>query len=291
MVYDLIEKVKKGGSVPFLKSEKCSNGWATPSPDIFEVRGCDYFSTKSKIPSADYLLKPLGFDWIKGSSKVCEIMNNPNSRVRKALDNQLSDELSDDEQPFVWVFNLQLPSRDNYSLVAYYVAAADDPKLTAEDRSMMDRFVKGDDGFRNSRLKFIANVANGPWIVRKAVGDQAICLIGQAVSCNYVISNHFIEVDIDVGASMVANAIVHLALGYVTRLTFDMAFLIESQTEPELPERILGGLRFSDLSLASAAIYVADDSGNLVTPSFSQRLRRSFGLSNGNSTTAHGPCE
>ncbi|CAA2965450.1 Hypothetical predicted protein [Olea europaea subsp. europaea] len=51
---------------------------------------------------------------------------------------------------------------------------------------------------------------------------------------------------------MVANAIVHLAFGYITTLTVDLAFLIEGQTELELPERILGTIRFSKLNTASA---------------------------------------
>ncbi|CAN8295378.1 unnamed protein product, partial [Cochlearia groenlandica] len=109
----------------------------------------------------------------------------------------------------------------------------------------MDRFLKGDDGFKTSRLKLIANIVKGPWIVRKAVGEQAICVIGRALSCKYVSGDNFVEVDIDVGSSMVASAIVHLAFGYVTTLTVDIAFLIESQTEAELPEKLLGAVRFS----------------------------------------------
>ncbi|CAI9762881.1 unnamed protein product [Fraxinus pennsylvanica] len=117
--------------------------------------------------------------------------------------------------------------------------------------SLMDQFPKGDDGFRNSRLKLIANIVKGPWIVRKAVGEQAICIIGRSVTCKYCLGENFIEVDIDIGSSVVANAIVHLAFGYISRLTVELAFLIE-QTESELPERILGPVRFSELNTASA---------------------------------------
>ena len=42
----------------------------------------------------------------------------------------------------------------------------------------MDKFLKGGNAFRNSRLKLIANIVKGPWIVRKAVGEQAICKLG-----------------------------------------------------------------------------------------------------------------
>lgn len=51
---------------------------------------------------------------------------------------------------------------------------------------------------------------------------------------------------------MMASVVVHLAFGYLTTLTVDLAFLIESQTESELPERILGAVRFSEIIPASA---------------------------------------
>ncbi|KQJ95415.1 protein ENHANCED DISEASE RESISTANCE 2 isoform X1 [Brachypodium distachyon] len=241
-----IENVKSGGAVLCQPPENCPNGWGTPAGDKFMVRGPDYFITKAKIPGGEYLLKPLGFDWIRGPTKICEVLKNKNHRVRKAID----EEVSHGNQPFVWAFNLQLPSKENYSAVFYFVS----PK-PAPEGSLMDQFLKGDDAFRKSRLKLIANVVKGPWIVRTAVGEQAICILGRALSCKYVQGSNFIEVDVDIGSSIVANAIVHLAFGYVTTLTVDLAFLIESQAESELPERLLGAVRFSELSPGSAGVY------------------------------------
>ncbi|KAJ0968609.1 hypothetical protein J5N97_025526 [Dioscorea zingiberensis] len=228
-----IERVKTEGAVPLSDPENCPNGWATPPGDKFMVRGPDYMSTKVKIPGGEYLLKPLGFDWIKGSMKIGEVLSHPNHRVRRAIDA----EVAIGNRPFVWAFNLQLPCKDNYSAIAYFLSLE-----PIEEGSLMDQFLKGDDSFRNSRLKLIANIVKGPWIVRTAVGEQAICILGRALSCKYVVGANFIEVDVDIGSSMVANAIVHLAFGYITTLTVDLAFLIESQTELELPERILGAV-------------------------------------------------
>lgn len=243
--FDWIDKVKSQGAVPLLDPEDCPNGWASPSGDKFMVRGPEYFSTKVKIPGGEYLLKPLGFDWIKSNTKLVDVMNNPNSRVRKTLD----DQFPTGDKPFVWAFNLQLPSKENFSAVAYFVAMDSIP-----EGSLMDRFLKGDDAFRNSRLKLIANIVKGSWIVKKAVGEQAVCILGRAVSCKYIVRENYIEVDVDIGASMVASAIVHLAFGYITTLTVDLAFLIESQSESELPEQILGAVRFSELNPASASL-------------------------------------
>lgn len=265
-----IENVKSSGAVPFCEPENCPNGWSTPPNNIFLVRGPDYLSSKVKIPAGEYLLKPLGFDWIKGSTKIMEVLKNPNHRVRKAID----EETANGHQPFVWAFNLQVPSKDNFSAIAYFVTSE-----PLDNGSLVDRFLKGDDAFRNSRLKLIANIVKGPWLVRAAVGEQAICILGKAVSCKYILGPNYIEVDVDIGSSIVANAIVHLAFGYVTTLTVDLAFLIESQAESELPERILGAVRFSELNPASAGLYEVPSEetiGNLQS-SLSTRLWRSFG--------------
>ncbi|KAK9159594.1 hypothetical protein Syun_005935 [Stephania yunnanensis] len=268
--HDWIKRVKSGGAVPLLESENCPNGWATPSGDKFMVRGPDYFSTKVKIPGGEYLLKPLGFDWIKGTTKITDILSNPNSRVRKAID----DAFPNGEKPFVWAFNLQLPTKENYSAIAYFVALEPIP-----EGSLMDKFLKGDDTYRNSRLKLIANIVKGPWIVRTAVGEQAICILGRAISCKFHVRENYVEVDADIGASMVASAIVHLCFGYITTLTVDLAFLIESQNDSELPERILGGIRFSELNPASAMSVElsTDGSAGSLQSSLPTRLWRSIG--------------
>lgn len=265
-----LKRVKAEGAVPFLEPDNCPNGWATPSGNIFMVRGPEYFLTRVKIPGDEYLLKPLGFDWVRGPTKISEALKNPKNRIRKALE----DEFPTGKKPFVWAFNLQVPSKDNYSAIAYFVALEPIP-----EGSLMDRFLKGDDGFRNSRLKLIANIVKGPWIVRTAVGERGICLIGRALTCQYCVAENFIEVDIDIGSSMVANAIVHLAFGYITTLTVDLAFLIESQTESELPEQILGAVRFSELSAAAArpVELSSDASAHNLQSSLSGRLWKSIG--------------
>ncbi|PRQ37779.1 putative protein ENHANCED DISEASE RESISTANCE 2 [Rosa chinensis] len=265
-----IQRVRSEGAVPLVDADTGQNGWASPPGHKFMVRGPDYLSTKVKIPAGACLLKPLGFDWIKSSTKITEILKHPNSRVRKAIE----DEFRSGNKPFVWAFNLQVPSKDNYSAVAYFTTTEPIP-----EGSLMDQFLKCDDGFRNSRLKLIANIVKGPWIVRKAVGEQAICIIGRALSCSYSVSDTFLEVDVDIGSSMVASAIVHLAFGYITTLTVDLAFLIEAQTESELPEQLLGAVRFSDLdpTVARPAEPSSDRSLGTLQSSLPTRLWKSLG--------------
>ncbi|KAJ6690950.1 ENHANCED DISEASE RESISTANCE-RELATED [Salix koriyanagi] len=217
--------------------------------DYFMVRGPEYLTTKTKIPGGEYLLRPLGFDWIKGSTKIAEVLKNRKNRVRKAID----EEFPDGDKPF--------------------------QQSKFPEGSLVDQFLNGDDGFKNSRLKLIANIVKGPWIVRKAVGEQAVCIIGRALSCKYCVEENFFEVDVDIGSSMVASAIVHLAFGYISMLTVDLAFLIEGQSESELPERLLGAFRFSDLNPACASLYEPSPYGSTdnLQSSLPTRLWKSIG--------------
>ncbi|KAG6597623.1 Protein ENHANCED DISEASE RESISTANCE 2-like protein, partial [Cucurbita argyrosperma subsp. sororia] len=204
---------------------------------------CALVSCWMSYGKCETLLKPLGFDWIRSSAKIGEILNHPNSRVQKAI----KDSFPTGPRPFIWAFNLQLPSKENYDIVSYF--ASTEPITKG---SLIDQFLKGDDHFRNSRLKMIADIIKGPWIVKKAVGEQAICVVGRMLSCKYVVGDNFFEVDIDIGSNIVAKAMFHLVFGYFTAMTADVAFLIEGQTKCELPERVLGCFRFSDLNPASA---------------------------------------
>ncbi|GFP79339.1 protein enhanced disease resistance 2-like [Phtheirospermum japonicum] len=115
----------------------------------------------------------------------------------------------------------------------------------------MQRFVDGDDDFRNSRLKLIPSVPKGSWIVRQSVGSTA-CLLGKSVDCNYIRGHNYLEIDVDIGSSTVAKGVLGLVIGVITTLVVDMAFLVQGNTPEELPERLIGAVRLSHLELSSA---------------------------------------
>lgn len=75
---------------------------------------------------------------------------------------------------------------------------------------------------------------------------------GKALTCNYHRGVNYLEIDVDIGSSAIANAVLHLALRYVTSVTIDMGFVVEAQTEDELPERLIGAVRVSQMQMSSA---------------------------------------
>ncbi|CAI9755587.1 unnamed protein product [Fraxinus pennsylvanica] len=80
---------------------------------------------------------------------------------------------------------------------------------------------------------------------------------------------NYLEIDVDIGSSAIATAILHLALGCVPAVTVDMAFLVESQSEEELPERLFGAVRICQIEMSSAAFV---DSATPWTGSFFDAL-------------------
>ena len=80
--------------------------------------------------------------------------------------------------------------------------------------------------------------SQGPWVVQRAVGTKPL-IVGRALKVTYHSSPKFMEIDIDIGSSTVANNIVRFVLGYVRTLVVDMCFLIEGKDDDELPVRQL----------------------------------------------------
>ncbi|XP_052297631.1 protein ENHANCED DISEASE RESISTANCE 2-like isoform X2 [Citrus sinensis] len=93
----------------------------------------------------------------------------------------------------------------------------------------------------------------GSWIVRQSVGSTP-CLLGKAGYCNYIRGPKYLEIDVDIGSSTVANGVLGLVVGVITTLVVDMAFLVQANTTDELPERLIGAVRVSHMELKSAVV-------------------------------------
>ncbi|RDX94273.1 Protein ENHANCED DISEASE RESISTANCE 2, partial [Mucuna pruriens] len=245
---DWISDSINGGSLRRVDLHTGTNGWASPPGDVFSLRSANYFMNRQKSPAGDYLLAPAGMDWLKSSAKLEHVLSRADNRVMHAL--RKSQTLGQSLKSFVFAVNLQIPgAREHHSAVFYF--ATEEPVRSG---SALNRFVHGDDAFRNQRFKLVNRIAKGPWIVKKAVGSHSACLLGKALSCSYYKGSNYLEIDVDIGSSAIANAILHLALGYVTAVTIDMGFVVEAQTAEELPERLIGAVRVCQMEMSSATV-------------------------------------
>ncbi|KAI4316426.1 hypothetical protein L6164_024406 [Bauhinia variegata] len=253
---DWMSDTIQGGSLPRVDLHAGTNGWASPPGDLFSLRSKNYLTKRQKAPAGDYLFSPAGMDWLKSSSKLDNVLARPDNRVSRARGEAQAQGKS--LKSFIFAVNLQVPGKDHYSAVFYF--ATEEPIPTG---SLLYRFINGDDAFRNQRFKLVNRIAKGPWIVRKAVGNYSACLLGKALTCNYHRGANYLEIDVDIGSSAIASAILHLALGYVTSVTIDMGFLVEAQTEDELPERLIGAVRVCQMEMSSATVIDAPNAPHL----------------------------
>ncbi|KAF5469621.1 hypothetical protein F2P56_013679 [Juglans regia] len=233
----IINPLQFQGSLHRGKDDTDANCWTSPSGMGFMIRGKTYLKDNSKVMGGDPLLKLIAVDWFKVDERIDNIALHPKCLVQSEVGKKI---------PFILVINLQVPAKPNYSLVLYY--AADRP---IKKRSLLARFVDGNDMFRDARFKLIPSIVEGYWMVKRAVGTKA-CLLGKAVTCKYFRQDNFLEIDVDIGSSSVARSVIGLVLGYVTSIVVDLAILIEAKEEAELPEYILGTVRLNKLRPDSA---------------------------------------
>ncbi|XP_015694371.2 protein ENHANCED DISEASE RESISTANCE 2-like [Oryza brachyantha] len=223
-------------------NEKSRNCWTVPDSKLFKVRSENFPHDKSKVPATKYLMELVAIDWFKDIKRMDHVARRKGCAAQVAAEKGM----------FTFVVNIQIPGSSHYSLVLYFVTR------TLEKGSLLQRFADGDDDFRNSRLKLIPSVPKGSWIVRQSVGSTP-CLLGKAVDCSYMRGPEYIEVDVDIGSSAVANGVLGLVFGVVTTLIVDMAFLIQANTYDELPEQLLGAARLSNIQPSSAVVPLLDN--------------------------------
>ncbi|XP_059275545.1 protein ENHANCED DISEASE RESISTANCE 2-like isoform X2 [Lycium ferocissimum] len=213
------------------------NCWQISDGNNFRVRSRNFCYDKSETPAGKHLVDLVAVDWFKDTKRMDHVARRPGCAAQVASEKGL----------FSLLFNLQVPGSTHYSMVFYFVM-----KELAPD-SLLQRFVDGDDDFRNSRMKLLPSVPKGSWIVRQSVGSTP-SLLGKAVDCNYIRGPAYLEVDIDIGSSTVANGVLGLVIGVITTLVVDMAFLVQANTPDELPERLIGAVRVSHAELSSAIV-------------------------------------
>ncbi|KAL9246981.1 hypothetical protein vseg_020457 [Gypsophila vaccaria] len=236
-VTDQIDLTIFTGNIKRDNNENARNCWGISDGNNFKVRGKGYGRDKSKVPAGKHLLDLVAVDWLKNEKRMDHVARRQGCAAQVASEKGL----------FSLVVNVQVPAATHYSMVFYFVTA----KLVPG--SLLQRFVDGDDEFRNSRLKLIPSVPKGSWIVRQSVGSTP-CLLGKAVDCNYIRGPNYLEVDVDIGSSTVANGVLGLVFGVITTLVVDMAFLVQANTEDELPEKLIGAVRVSHIELSAAIV-------------------------------------
>ncbi|XVF23622.1 hypothetical protein REPUB_Repub13aG0055400 [Reevesia pubescens] len=214
--------------------------WSAGDPSSFLLRGKNYLNDNQKITANGTLMQMVGADWLISDKREDDLGSRLGGLVQKYA--------AQGGPEFFFIVNFQIPGSQMHTLAMYYML-----KTPLEDHPMLYNFVNGDDAYRNSRFKLIPYISKGSWIVKQSVGKKA-SLIGQTLETHYFRGKNYFEVEIDVGSSTVARGVANFVVGYLNNAVLEMAFVIQGNTQEELPETLLGTCRLNHLDQSKALL-------------------------------------
>jgi hypothetical protein len=163
----------------------------------------------------------------------------------------------------VLIFYFEIPEKFVPFLQACYEDDFDKSTLaelgpmSAADRTVC-RFLMKNMAHKNKTLKIVPVVVAGPWVVKSVVGGKP-AIVGNKLPINYLYAPAkddkacYLEADLDIVASSAARGILSVARTYTQDLTIDLGFVIQGNTEDELPEQMLVGCRLHGVDPLNAA--------------------------------------
>ena len=241
--------------------------WSQPIHNIFHVRSVTYLKDRVKEPSGPAPLKCRGVDvWMT---------DNPERHIARhpaVVGGKLNDEDT-------FLVNFLLPFGN---FVAYFSVPPLD-EFPQKLQTVWTKFLHGDQQYRDARLKLLPVVAEGPWIVKAAVGPgKSPALLGKVIPLQYFFrhpstttatnssndSNNgdgasqeqqqqqrgVYEVDVIITASSIAKGILSVVKGHTKSVSLAFAFIIEAAEQEELPETVLCSCQVHSLYLEHCPI-------------------------------------
>lgn len=249
---------------PDAKIGEVTNCWSQPSAKEFDVRGGNYLRDRLKVSSGDFLFNARGLDLFLTDTCPENVGSNPalfGGSLREKPTFIINFRL-----PWgVLVFYAEIPKRFVPIVRAAYEAPDEKPNIeelfaSSPSDVCVARFLLGDDEHKNKTLKIVPMVVDGPWIVRSVVGGKpAIIGTKMPVSYHYGPPSQgrelYIEVDLDIAASSAARGILSVARSYTQVLTLNLGFVVQGNSDDELPEQMLLGARLHGINPLDAVAY------------------------------------
>lgn len=234
--------------------------WCEPDACTFRVRDKSYIKTRTKVPSQPSLFRLFAVDMLEIDKPLMTgVCAHPNERIQKCLQAEKDNKPGSDMPPFVFCVNIIIPGNPAFHVVFYYAVddkslidpSSIDPKNVTspnpEFTKLASKFIYGQsDTFRDKTFKLVPRIADGSYLVKKAVGTKPT-LLGQKVKQHYIQHERYFELIVDVGSDKLAKKITGFSRGYAESLVVDMAFLFEGKSASTLPENVFGTVRLSNL--------------------------------------------
>ena len=218
------------------------NTWTPLDATELHVRGSNYLEDRVKVLSQPAMFEMLCFDLFYTDFPIHCVSTNKHCKAYWLLK----------EDPNLFLFTINWRLHPMQATVTYGIRKNKCEWIKDEcpERILIERFLEGTTEFRNQAIKVIPKVTEGPWLVRKAVG-QTPAILGRKLKVDYhEDTGRFFEAEYDVLSTTAAKSMIGLVVGAAKRLVIDVGLLLEGKEVDELPERVLGGFRihFPNLS-------------------------------------------
>jgi len=237
-----------------------NNRWKQPDHTQWSIRSADYLtnSAKPKQVTASPAFELVGVQVLSSDFPIQHAAESTRS-----LRHFLAEDAASEDPSFFFVCAWMIPGPPFHFMVQLFrraVKPGDDPPFD----TAWERFVAGDDAYRNSRLKQIALFQEAPWMVKATMsnlGGLRPCIIGNKLTTQHFTGHNYVEVNMDVSSSKVASMLKGVILKSAAGMVIDCAWLIEGQEEDELPERLVGASRWTHCDMNKVGTWL-DEDGN-----------------------------
>lgn len=222
-----------------------NNCWSQTESQKFLVRSKNYLVDNIKFPSKDTLLETIACKLIPFNSKNKDNHHNLTKDIKSILNHISNHENSNEKESELFIITFLVPG---YKVSWIYREKKDDPKNSNYISFWKEFYHHQDDEYRNKRFKLLPDIPNGNWIVKQTIGNKP-AIISKTIKTTWNRQKNYLEVIYDVSTSFIGNRIFNVVKHYAKTIILDLAFIIEAQTEDELPERVLCSTRMHQIDL------------------------------------------
>ncbi|OUS47212.1 hypothetical protein BE221DRAFT_72100 [Ostreococcus tauri] len=261
--------------------------WSETSCPWLSVRSETYDVDRAKTPVTRPMFMTLKhcdlFDQsdLKEGERLDVARRTAASWFRKQLDAERDERGKDGVRKVPWTFVFQFVNPDGAGLVCYFQPAfetgeGDDAATTATEVAarverdaeasgldadhafarLFRRFLLEDndnDAFRSERIKICAKITKGPAMLTQLVPTRPV-LVGKRARTVFHsgkgtdLEGRYLECDCICADNSYAKYLYYTFSGLSSRSEEDVAIWIEGRGEDELPERVLGAVKFRKIS-------------------------------------------
>jgi len=238
-------------------SSSSSSWWTEGSATDYQVRGPGYMKNHLKQTSAPSIMKLIKVDLLTSKSLIRHYAQD-----RAFLEN--------DEFSFFFIVVFQMEPL--HIILTFGLPSSGETPLS--HNRLFNQFMTGnDDQFRKSRFKVIPRVVKGSWMIDKMIGRTPV-LFANKINCDWHLGKNYLEVDCLINSNRTTDAMVKIIMNQISNLTIEVGFVIQGQVnkknhenqeeeeeeddeddeddESELPEQMLGVVRFINARVGSA---------------------------------------